>query len=193
MKDTWCCLQHHGCNWEGLELKCGNLIHQKVVFCIFRCQSIWVGISGDNQIPEDFGEITNFKIQWRKLMLPAAFKTLGLVIQREIMLSFQNMMLSARLQLKIVCWYAWQSVIVHSSLSRCVFVSGQGHVFQLKEMPLTPHTQLLRLVMTVCGLYLCVLYLCFLACFFYIAFSTFLCRSACQGPILTMQWDGTVE
>ena len=36
-------------------------------------------------------------------MLPAAFKTLGLVIQREIMLSFQNMMLSARLQLKIVC------------------------------------------------------------------------------------------
>jgi len=34
--------------WRGLKSGGGNLIHRKVVFCIFRCQSIWLGISGDN-------------------------------------------------------------------------------------------------------------------------------------------------
>jgi len=32
---------------RGLQSRGGNLIHRKFVFCIFRCESIWVGISGD--------------------------------------------------------------------------------------------------------------------------------------------------
>jgi len=31
--------------WKGLKIGGGNLIHRKCVCCIFRCQSIWVGIS----------------------------------------------------------------------------------------------------------------------------------------------------
>ena len=55
--------------WRGLKNRRWQLIHRKVVFCIFRCQSIWVGISGDNlekwQIPRQsdinyLGENTRF-------------------------------------------------------------------------------------------------------------------------------------
>jgi len=34
--------------WRGLKIGSGNLIHTNCVFWIFRCQSIWVGISGNN-------------------------------------------------------------------------------------------------------------------------------------------------
>ena len=34
--------------WRGLPIGCGNLIQMKSLFWIFRYQSIWVRISGDN-------------------------------------------------------------------------------------------------------------------------------------------------
>jgi hypothetical protein len=81
------------------------------------------------------------------------------------------------------------------SLSRCVFVSEHGHVFQLKDMPLTPHAQSLRLVMTVCGLYLCVLYLAFfgllfLHCFLYLPLPQCVPRPDSHNA---MRWDGGVD
>ena len=46
---------------RGLKIGGGNLIHRKVVFSIFRCQSIWVGISGDNLSSRIFWR--NYKFQ----------------------------------------------------------------------------------------------------------------------------------
>ena len=47
--------------WRGLKIGGGNLTHRKVVFCVFRCQSIWVGVSSDNLSSRIFWR--NYKFQ----------------------------------------------------------------------------------------------------------------------------------
>jgi len=49
--------------WRGLKIGGGNLIHRKVVVCIFRCQSIWLGISGDNLSSRIFWRTYRFQNQ----------------------------------------------------------------------------------------------------------------------------------
>jgi len=52
--------------WRGLKIGGGNVIHRKVVFCIFRCQSMWVGISGDNLSSRIFWRSYKFqKTKWQ--------------------------------------------------------------------------------------------------------------------------------
>jgi len=51
--------------WRGLKIGGGNLLFLKGVFCIFRCQSIWVRISEIIWVAEFFGEIT----KWPKLVI----------------------------------------------------------------------------------------------------------------------------
>jgi len=53
--------QHPRVEWRGLKIGGGSLIHRKVVFCIFRCQSIWVGISSDDLSSRIFWR--NYKFQ----------------------------------------------------------------------------------------------------------------------------------
>jgi len=65
-EDTW--WNATRLEWRGLQIGGGNLIHRKVVFCIFRCQSIWVGISGDNLSSRIFWRNSKFqKTKWIKL------------------------------------------------------------------------------------------------------------------------------
>jgi len=54
--------------WRGLKIGGGNLIHRKVVFCIFRCKSIWMGMSGDNLSSRIFWRNHKFeKTKWLQL------------------------------------------------------------------------------------------------------------------------------
>jgi len=46
--------------WRGLEIWGGKLIHRKCVFCIFRCQSIGVGISAKIRVTEYFEKMIFF-------------------------------------------------------------------------------------------------------------------------------------
>ena len=52
--------------WRGLIIWGGNLSPQNGVFCIFRFQSIWVGLSEIIWVPEYFGEITKW-LKWMNL------------------------------------------------------------------------------------------------------------------------------
>jgi len=61
---SWSDTSIHTVEWRGLRIGGGNLLPQKGVFCIFRFQSIWMGISEIIWVPEYFGEIT----RWHKLI-----------------------------------------------------------------------------------------------------------------------------
>ena len=52
---------HPRVEWSWLEIGSENWIHRKSVFWVFRWQSIWVRFSAITQVPELFGEMTNYK------------------------------------------------------------------------------------------------------------------------------------
>jgi len=72
----------HGWSGEGLKFNVGggNLIHRKIVFCICRCLSIWMGISGDYLSSSIFWRDYKFQHKMTRIILRETHALLRLAI-----------------------------------------------------------------------------------------------------------------